>query len=350
MPRMSCAARHNRSRWFLGLLAAGVLTFACWPSVEHARGGQANPTTVPASAATVPVPGADSLVRVSEPHVLIVSIDGLRPDCMLRAEAPNLRALMARGSFTMYARTTDIAITTPSHISMLTGATPERHGITFNGDPPANARILVPTIFDYAHDAGLSTAMTSGKHKFVLFARTNHLDWSWIEHEPVGPDPTVGTNAEAIIREHKPRLMFVHFPGADVAGHAIGWGTPEQLAAIGKIDQALGGVLRAYESAGLADSTYLIVSADHGGSARSHGRGDVRSRYIPWIFVGPGVRANFDLTRLGKDYDIATYDTFATACYLLGLPVPGDSDGKPILAAFEDFDLLADAPATKPAR
>lgn len=325
----------------------GVLAVAIVRPARSAAQVIVNPTTVPASTTQPAAPA--SLVAVKEPHVLIVSIDGLRPDCLLRADTPNIRSLMSRGSFTMYARTTDIAITTPSHISMLTGVTPERHGITFNGDPPDDARILVPTIFDLAHEAGLSTGIASGKRKFVLFGRTKHIDFATIATDPVGPDEVVGSGAEAIIREKKPRLMFVHFPGADVAGHGIGWGTPEQLAAIGKIDHALGGVLTAIDDAGLRDITYIILSADHGGSVRTHGRGDVRSRYIPWVFVGPGVRANYDLTRLGRDYDIATYDTFATACYLLGIPVPDDSDGKPITPAFEAFDLLQPAPTTKPA-
>ena len=57
--------------------------------------------------------------------------------------------------------------------------------------------------------------------------------------------------------------------------------------------------------------------------------------HIPWIISGPGVRQNYDLT-LDKDLNVRTYDTFATACYVLGLPVPPDSDGKPVLAAFKE--------------
>jgi arylsulfatase A-like enzyme len=367
MLRMSFSQAATSRPALLSCFVAVVAASAAWfvHDVVHAKADATQPATQPAHKSTQPTAGSlasplnsdrsnlpvpdPSLIRSKEPHMLVISIDGLRPDCMLRADTPNLRALMARGAFTLYARTTDIAITTPSHISMLTGVTPERHGITFNGDPPDDAKILVPTIFDYAHDAGLSTGLASGKRKFTLFTWTKHVDWSALTADTYGPDGPVGAWAEQIIREHKPRFMFVHFPGADVAGHAIGWGTPEQIAAIGKIDKAVGGVVQAVQSAGLADDTYIIVTADHGGSARSHGHDDPRSRYIPWIFVGPGVRKNFDLTRLGRDYDIATYDTFATSCFILGLPVPGDSDGKPILPAFEDFDLLAAAaPTTKP--
>ena len=39
------------------------------------------------------------------------------------------RALMHRGSFTMWAQTTAVSVTLPSHVSMLTGVPPSMHGI-----------------------------------------------------------------------------------------------------------------------------------------------------------------------------------------------------------------------------
>lgn len=288
--------------------------------------------------------------RPARPHVLVVSIDGLRPDCMLRADAPTLRGLMDEGSFTLWATTTDVAITTPSHVSMMTGVTPERHGISFNGDPPADARILVPTLFDRAKEAGYSTALVSGKRKFDLFTFTHHVDFEWISKESSDKNENaVADNAIAILRDHQPDFMLLHFPTADSAGHGIGWGTPQQIETIGKIDKAFGRVVDELKRSGLYERTYIIVSADHGGGVRTHGKDDPRSRFIPWICAGPGVRKNYDLTRLGKQYQVRTYDTFATACMLLGLKVPPDSDGKPIEPMFENYDLLqaADAPPPK---
>ena len=289
--------------------------------------------------------------RPAHPRVLIISIDGCRPDCLLRAEMPAVRDLMRHGSFTMWAGTTDVAVTTPSHVSMLTGVTPARHGIDFNGDPPPGARIKVPTLFDVAHQAGYTTALSSGKRKFSIFALTRAVDWAWLPTDPVvNDDREVADRAAAIVREHRPDVMLVHFPGADVAGHGIGWGTPEQIDKLGEIDQGIGRVLGAYRDAGVLDGTYVIVSSDHGGTVRSHGQGDLRSHFIPWICVGPGVRENYDLTRLGTHYDVRTYDTFATACHVLNLPVPSDIDGKPVLPIFQDYDLLlaADPASNKP--
>src|SRR5438067_2024047 len=60
-------------------------------------------------------------------HVVIVSIDGGRPDILLLADTPNVHALIKNGAYTMWAKTTAVALTLPSHVSMLTGVIPVRH-------------------------------------------------------------------------------------------------------------------------------------------------------------------------------------------------------------------------------
>lgn len=296
---------------------------------------------------------ADSPAPTAKPRVLIISIDGLRPDCLLRAEAPNIRKLMNVGSFSLWARTTDVAITLPSHTSMLTGVTPEKHGISFNADPPDDAKINVPTLFDLAKARGYTTGLASGKRKFTLFAKSGHLDHIWTPEESVVDDASVAQHAAQIIRTYQPEVMYVHLGAVDATGHSIGWGTPEQIGTIGLADTAVGVVLDALSEIHQLDQTFIFVSADHGGALRTHGRDDFHSHFIPWVAVGPGIRANFDLTRLGKDYDLSTFDTFATACYVLNLELPPDIDGQPVKEMFENAELLqptttAAAPATQP--
>ena len=59
-------------------------------------------------------------------HVLVVSIDGLRPDAIAAYSAPTLQRLIREGSYTLSATTIDPSTTLPSHTSMLTGQPPER--------------------------------------------------------------------------------------------------------------------------------------------------------------------------------------------------------------------------------
>jgi arylsulfatase A-like enzyme len=300
---------------------------------------------------TAPSPATHAAVKpMSRPvpaisRVLIISIDGCRPDLIARANTPNIHRLYESGSFTMWAKTTPMANTLPSHVSMLTGVGPARHAIMFNGQLPLSAPVypLVPTIFEVAHNAGYSTGVATGKAKFDVIAKPGTIDHGFFPDEPKVTDVDVARNAVQIIEQYKPQLMFVHFPGNDSAGHKYGWGTPEQIAALEEADHSVGGVLDALKELKLIDSTLIILSADHGGAGRTHGPDDVRSRTIPWIASGPGIRKNFDLTRF-PDLEIRTEDTCATAMWALGLTPPKKLDGKPIVEMLEDRELVHDAP------
>jgi arylsulfatase A-like enzyme len=134
----------------------------------------------------------------------------------------------------------------------------------------------------------------------------------------------------------------VHFGEVDGVGHGIGWGTREQIARIETSDARLGVVLKGIDDAGLRDHTAVILSADHGGSGRQHGRDDLRSRHIPWVCVGPGIAQGFDLT-FYRDLTINTEDTFATACWLLNLDAGSNLDGKPVKWVLEEKGELLEA-------
>ena len=282
------------------------------------------------------VSGALPAVSEAARRVVLVSIDGLRPDVALRADMPALRSLMARGSFTMFAATTDVAVTLPSHVSMLTGVPPSRHGILFNHDPGPGDRAepAWPTLFEIAHRAGLATAMSAGKGKFSLFASPGTLDMAFLPPRGgTASDSAVAETAAAWIVARPPRVLFVHLTGPDLAGHASGWGSPAQLEAAATADRALGRILRALESSDRSDSALVIVSADHGGAGSTHGGLDPRSHFVPWIAAGPGVRGDYDLTRV-PDLRVRLEDTFATACAWLGLALEKPVDGRAVTEIF----------------
>lgn len=314
----------NRPPWLMPALGTALLAVGVGMSMA------------PASVRSQPAPPPAS----RQPgRMLVISVDGLRPDVMLRAKAPTLGGLMETGAFTVYAQTTDVAITLPSHTSMLTGLTPDRHGVGWNNDrlKPAGFVLRVPTLFSLARKAGLTTAMVAGKTKFSIFGTgpadaPPPLSWSFVPGDQI-TDAEVAARAITILREHRPQVFFVHFPDTDSAGHTIGWGSPEQIAAVEGADARIGQLLVALDELGLRSSTTILVSADHGGAGKTHGGMDPRSRFIPWILNGPGVARNRDLTFF-RDLTVHTEDTFATACRVLGLAVPAGIDGKPVKEAF----------------
>jgi predicted AlkP superfamily pyrophosphatase or phosphodiesterase len=249
-----------------------------------------------------------------------VSIDGLRPDAVRQVNPPNLRALTTKGAYTWQAQTITPSNTLPSHTSMLTGFPPARHGITWDDYLPANGAIKVPTVFIAARRAGRRSALVAGKEKFNTFRDTAEMDVF------IG-----GTRADADVAEQAVAqlyssvdLLFVHLPDVDLSGHATSWMSAAYLDKVAKADEALGRIMNA-----VPENTTLIVTADHGGHASGHGTTDPLDMTIPWIIAGPRIRPAYAITTA-----VSTMDTTATAAFLLGLTLPPDIAGKPVMEAF----------------
>ena len=73
-------------------------------------------------------------------------------------------------------------------------------------------------------------------------------------------------------------------------------------------------VMDAVKRAGLESDTAILVTADHGGQAKSHGGMSTAHVEIPWILAGPGVEKGRELKR-----PVDTFDTAATVVNLLGV-------------------------------
>src|SRR6187402_862784 len=147
---------------FSGLNVLAV-TLACLLGCARAPSSAAAP--VPA-AATPPGP-----IR----HVIVVTIDGLKPESYLAPDAhglrvPNLRRLVLDGASSDGAGTVFPSVTYPAHTSIATGVSPGQHGIVANRafDPLEKNQegwrwyaedVKVPRVWDLASDAGYSSAV-----------------------------------------------------------------------------------------------------------------------------------------------------------------------------------------------
>jgi predicted AlkP superfamily pyrophosphatase or phosphodiesterase len=263
-------------------------------------------------------------------HVFIISFDGGKPEVMKKSAMPITMAMAQKGAFSWKAQTIFPSITLTSHTSMLTGVLPTKHKVYWNNWNPSKGLVPVPTIFKLAHAQGLSTALFAGKKKF----RHLHLPGTLDKFEIPGYSARAVSDAAAqYIVARKPNLTFIHFADGDGAGHDSGWGSPQQMKAFAAADVALKKVRMAARKAGIEDSSVFILSADHGGHDKTHGTRSPEDMTIPWIAWGAGVKHGFRVTDA-----ISTCDTAATALWLLGIPVPGDWDGKPVASAFENSD------------
>jgi predicted AlkP superfamily pyrophosphatase or phosphodiesterase len=266
-------------------------------------------------------------------HVVLVSIDGLRPDAIGAFAAPTLQKLIREGSYTLHASTVVPSKTLPSHTSMLTGEPPERHGVLWNNVVTADTnRIEQATVFGVARARGYATAAFFSKPKFQPLQQVDALDYSqapggwfggWHSRRTV-------TDVEQYLASARPNLLFVHLADPDRAGHASGWMSQAYGRAVSESDAAVGRLLTAADAAFGRGNYTFIVTADHGGHERDHGSDDPRDVTIPWIAWGRGVKAS-EL----PDGTIRTMDTASTILWLLGVDEPTEWVGSPITSAFD---------------
>lgn len=275
-------------------------------------------------------------------HVVIVSLDGLRPDAIQKFGAKTLQRLMREGSYTLAAQTILPSKTLPSHTSMLTGVAPESHAITWNKNAmEGEGYVQVPTVFGVAKSAGLRTAAFFSKTKFEHLQVPGSLDYTRAPSGGLFDGSFTGERTTALVERYlesapaDPNLLFVHIGEADYAGHLYGWMGQMYGKAVRLADKAVAKVVHeANERFGAGNYT-LIVTADHGGNGRNHGSNDPRDTNIPWIAWGKGVRSGV------LPAGIRTMDTAATALWLLGTPAPSDWIGAPVRAAFEGAVVAA---------
>lgn len=266
---------------------------------------------LPIGAAAQPIAGAQR-ADVPARHVVVISIDGLRPDYYLpdparKTVTPALDALRLRGSWADGVISQFPSLTYPAHTSIATGARPARHGIVHNThfDPLngsnawmfENRAIKVPAVWDAAKAAGLTTAgiswpVTVGAAIDYLLPETNQAprDTTWLDlmrrqstpglvdevvarlggFEPnanrdyVQRDWFSAAAAAHIIEKYKPNLMMIHLVDADTAQHQFGPHSPEAVAAIGRVDGRIAEILRALDAAGITGQTAVIITGDHG--------------------------------------------------------------------------------------
>jgi arylsulfatase A-like enzyme len=254
--------------------------------------------------------------------VIVVTLDGLRPDAIDASGTPNLARLLRQGASSLASRVPHPPETLPSHFSMATGQTAARHGLHTNRTldrDPANV-----TLFTAAHAAGWRTALYFGKSKLIALAPRGSADVA------AGPgrgesnwEAGAGAALAARFAREFPRerfgLAWVHLREADMAGHAAGWMTPEYHAGLAEADRALGVVLDAIAASGLPAT--VILTSDHGGHGKNHWGKHPADSIVPWICAGPGVKAGATIE------PSSVIDVGPTAAALLGVALP-DVEGQ----------------------
>lgn len=305
-------------------------------------------------------------------NVLLISLDTLRSDRMsaygaARPTTPRMTSLAARGARFETARA-PASSTPPSHMTMLTGASPCTHGVwgvhvedqppedlkslaqilsgegystravtenafvgapwgfargfdsflEFKGTPRPDGRIAAPTGLGPQTFAAARTALRDlADRRFFLFVHTYQVHAPRVPIEPYASlyqdDPS------------RPGANLVPDPGYNPADHDIR--RYDQL--VRHLDDLVGGLLDELDSLGLRNKTLIVVTSDHGEAFFEHdaaGHGfwvwDEVLR-IPLIVAGPGVPPGAHPVEV-----VGLQDIVPTILDLLGQPVPVGIDGR----------------------
>ena len=241
------------------------------------------------------------------PYVVVVSIDGLKPEAYTKPDAaapvPTLRRLAERGAFASGVIGVFPTVTYPSHTTLITGVPPAVHGIYNNRflDPENRSNgawywyardITAPTLVGAVRARGLRAAainwpVTVGMDAdFVVpeFARSQHPE-SLELLRALSKPATILEDVEAargrtlpwplgdaaraeiagwVMRVHRPHLLLLHLTDTDTAQHDSGPGSPEAFAAIVDADANVKNLVDAIDAAGLHDRTDVVIVSDHG--------------------------------------------------------------------------------------
>lgn len=250
--------------------------------------------------------------------VILISIDGMRPDGVLQCGNPYVQRLIEMGSYTMDAQTVFPSVTLPCHMSMFHSVPPERHGITTNLYMPQVRP--VSGLFEQAAGAGLSCAMYYGWEPLRDISRPGSLRYAEYIHA-YAQDATDGyltDRAIARMEKDRPDFAFLYMVETDEkGGHDSGWMTDTYL---GYVSAAIDNARRVIEAFG--DEYTVIITADHGGHGRGHGSSDEQDMTIPMFFVGKPFPPGQALP------GVSILDLAPTIAAILGVPAAPEWEGK----------------------
>jgi predicted AlkP superfamily pyrophosphatase or phosphodiesterase len=244
------------------------------------------------------------------PLLVLISVDGLRPDYVTAADAhgakvPNLRKFMKEGTYAEGVAGVVPTVTYPSHTTLVTGVWPARHGISANTtfDPLQKnyqgwywyaEDIRVPTLWDAATKAGRTTASvqwpvtvgaditwnipefwragTPEDAKLIRAVSTKGLlEEAAADLGPyrggidtsVDGDEVRGKYAIWIMERKHPGLLTLHLTALDHIEHETGPFSEESIAILERLDTVIGKVREAAEQMAPGRATIAVLS-DHG--------------------------------------------------------------------------------------
>ena len=252
--------------------------------------------------------------------VILISIDGMRPDGLKHCGNPYVKTLEKLCAYTYNGSSVFPSVTFPCHYSMSHSVTPMRHGILSNTYVPEVRP--VKGLFELIKDFGGESAMFYGWEPLRDISRPASLKYATYinAYTDESTDTLLTDECISLIENKKPDFVFLYMVETDEkGGHDNGWMTEEYLK---RISIAIDNVKRVIEKFGNEYS--VIIMADHGGHDRMHGTDMVEDMTVPFFFYGK----NFTPGEINKK--VTLLEIAPTIAKILQLPIPSDWEGYPI--------------------
>jgi predicted AlkP superfamily pyrophosphatase or phosphodiesterase len=224
-----------------------------------------------------------------KPHVLLISLDGFKPEFLDRFELPNLQRIAARGTRARYMLPVFPTLTFPNHFSLVSGVHPETHGLVANSfwDPDRREGYALSSdavtdgtwyhaepIWVTAERQGMVAACFFWPGSEAAIRPTGAADDApgiratiWNRYDGSIPNETrVQTVLEwlQLPDDRRPHLVTLYFSELDSAQHGGPLDAPDVEAAAQSLDRAMGVLLDGIEQLAVRDRLYVIVTSDHG--------------------------------------------------------------------------------------
>ena len=253
--------------------------------------------------------------------VILISIDGMRPDGLKQCGNPYVKELEKTSTYTYTGRSMEPSVTLPCHFSMTHSVTPQRHGILTNTYVPQVRP--VNGIFERVRNAGYISAMFYGWEPLRDIASPDTLQFATYinSYAKESSDTVLTDEALRVIGEDKPDFVFLYMVETDEkGGHDNGWMSEEYLR---RVSIAINNVKRVIDAYG--EEYSVIIMADHGGHGRSHGTTLPEDMTVPFFFRGEAFEK-------GNEIDgISLLDIAPTIAALMGIAPEPDWEGHSVI-------------------
>jgi arylsulfatase A-like enzyme len=208
--------------------------------------------------------------------VLVIGIDGVRPDVLARVPTPNVDALAATGTFSDVAQTGQPTVSGPGWSSLLIGVWPAKHGVTnndFTGErydryPDFLTRIerARPELVTFAAVDWVQLAADTLGGPVISAAIDDRQVFDGYVHGWAEADSLIVDVSVRRLRDSDVDAAFVYLGNPDETSHESGSIGEEYEGAIALSDRHVGMLIDAVRARPTyEDEDWLIlVSTDHG--------------------------------------------------------------------------------------